>query len=118
MQPLDEHALQQLRQLNTGDGKGSLLNLLIEVYNAESPKLMDQMTSAYRAGNLKEVEISAHTLKSSSAQMGALEFSETCKSIEMIGRSTSNSSDGLSELVTAAENQLQQVMQMLLTHRV
>jgi HPt (histidine-containing phosphotransfer) domain-containing protein len=93
MRELHQESLTQLRDLKMEDGSGPLLNRLIDVYNSESPKLMANLVSAFRTGSMSEIEMAAHTLKSSSAQLGALEFSETCRQIEMMGKGMQSSDE-------------------------
>lgn len=115
---LDQEALQQLRDLTTGDGKDALLNRLIDVYNRESPKLMEQLVHAHRIGNLRDIESAAHTLKSSSAQLGATEFSEVCREIEYIAKKPEEDVSELSSLIGFAEGQLVAVMKSLEAEKV
>ena len=119
MQSLDQGALLQLKSLNTADGSGPLLNRLIDVYQSEAPKLMTRLIKASRVGNLGELEMAAHTLKSSSAQLGAIEFSDTCKALEMIGKGKEDENcHSLVALIDCAKNQLDQVIDLLEESRI
>lgn len=109
---LNQAALEQLRHLNTGDGQDHLLNRLIDVYGRESPKLVDQLDVAGKIGNLKAIEIAAHTLKSSSAQLGAEDFSAICKKIEIIARENSEL-ETLPDLIESVKFQLGLVIECL-----
>lgn len=77
---LNHAAIEQIRNLPSKHG--SLLGRLIDIYLEESPKILHRMERAVRLRQRHELEISAHTLKSSSAQLGGTEFAETCLRLE------------------------------------
>lgn len=89
-----------------------LLNRLIAIYNNESPKLMASLQQAYDENDFDAVSIIAHTLKSSSAQLGALEFAETCHVIEM-HEEHNRTPDEVRELIETARKDLEIVIEML-----
>jgi HPt (histidine-containing phosphotransfer) domain-containing protein len=55
---------------------------LIEVYTENSATQILKINQAAARGDLKEVSAQAHSLKSSSANMGAMELSEVCLHLE------------------------------------
>ncbi|MCF7983950.1 MAG: response regulator [Thiohalocapsa sp.] len=59
------------------------------LYLASAPALMEEMRAAVAEGAMDRLRISAHTLKSSSANLGARRFSEICRELEAIGRAGS-----------------------------
>lgn len=78
---LDRQVLDQLGKLLT-NGKPELLARAINLYLVESPKLMQKLKLAAGAGDAAEIERAAHSLKSSSANMGATALSRYCADIE------------------------------------
>jgi HPt (histidine-containing phosphotransfer) domain-containing protein len=55
---------------------------LIEVYTDTSAAQMAKIDQAAASGNLSEINAQAHSLKSSSANMGAIRLSEVCVQLE------------------------------------
>jgi HPt (histidine-containing phosphotransfer) domain-containing protein len=68
------------------NGKPELLARVINLYLVESPKLMHKLKQAARAGDAPEMARSAHSLKSSSANVGAMVLSRYCEDIETSAR--------------------------------
>jgi two-component system sensor histidine kinase/response regulator len=82
---LDRQVLEQLGKVRT-NGKPELLARVMNLYLVESPKLMQTMKHAARTGDAPELARSAHTLKSSSANVGALVLSRYCEELETSAR--------------------------------
>ena len=82
---LDRQVLDQLGKVRT-NGKPELLTRVMNLYLVESPKLMQTMKHAARTGDAPELARSAHTLKSSSANVGALVLSRYCEELETCAR--------------------------------
>jgi CheY-like chemotaxis protein len=82
---LDRQVLDQLRKLLT-NGKPELLARTINLYLIESPKLMQKLKQAAGAKDAPEIARSAHSLKSSSANVGATLLSRYCADIEASAR--------------------------------
>jgi CheY-like chemotaxis protein len=82
---LDRQVLDQLRKLLT-NGKPELLARTINLYLAESPKLMQKLKQAAGAKDAPEIARSAHSLKSSSANVGATLLSRYCAELESSAR--------------------------------
>lgn len=59
---------------------------LIDVYSANSYKQLAKIEAASLRGDVKELTAHAHSLKSSSANLGALELSQICLKIEKAGK--------------------------------
>jgi HPt (histidine-containing phosphotransfer) domain-containing protein len=85
---LDQAALKAIRELDP-DGKAGLLQQVIEMYLQASPPLISQIESGLASGNADSVRIAAHTLKSSSANLGAQGLAQTCAALESAARSGS-----------------------------
>jgi HPt (histidine-containing phosphotransfer) domain-containing protein len=82
---LDRKVLDQLGALRT-NGKPDLLARTISLYLTESPKLMQRLRQAALAQDAPEIVRAAHSLKSSSANVGAKELSRCCADIEASAR--------------------------------
>lgn len=82
---LDLQVLDQLGKVRT-NGKAELLARVISLYLAESPKLMQKLKQAAGAKDAPEIARSAHSLKSSSANVGAMVLSRYCADIEASAR--------------------------------
>jgi PAS domain S-box-containing protein len=82
---LDRQVLDQLGGLRT-NGKSDLLARTINLYLVESPKLMQRLKQAAAANDAPEMARSAHSLKSSSANVGATLLSRYCGDMELSAR--------------------------------
>ncbi|WP_013321735.1 response regulator [Gloeothece verrucosa] len=67
-------------------GDLELMKEMIQCYFIESEKLVKTITSAIAHTDAPSLFRAAHSLKSSSASLGASHFSELCKTLEMIGK--------------------------------
>jgi len=81
---IDAQILQNLREYDDEDDP--FVDILIETYLNEAPQHLDGIRVAVQSQDAKLLKESAHTLKSSSAQLGAMQFSQLCKEIEYMGR--------------------------------
>ena len=70
--------LDELRELL---GTGGVAQI-VAMYLADAPRLVAQLQRASHAGDLPSLRSVAHTLKSSSANVGAMALSEACKTLE------------------------------------
>jgi len=78
---LDAGALERLRELDP-KGENQLLARVIKAFDSSAARLMPQLQDARRAGDHAGVRHVAHTLKSSSASIGAMKLSQLCAEIE------------------------------------
>ncbi len=83
---IDQEALNTLATLQP-DGAKALLTKLITVYFDSSSKQMKSILDAIKNHDVPSLLTAAHTLKSSSASLGAKNFAEQCKELEMMARS-------------------------------
>ncbi|MCT7972029.1 response regulator [Laspinema olomoucense] len=67
------------------------LEEVIEIYLEESPKLIDLLTVAIAQDDSFELQEAAHSLKSTSAAVGAMSLADLSQQLESIGRSHHNS---------------------------
>jgi CheY-like chemotaxis protein len=68
---------------------GATGHFLVDVFVQDIPKKLRVMREAIDLDDALTLYQTAHALKSSSAQLGALTLSDLCKQVEMIGRSGS-----------------------------
>ncbi len=78
---LDAQALARLRELDP-TGQGGLLERVLRAFEASVARLVPQLEEGRAGGDLQAVAHVAHTLKSSSASIGALELSRLCADCE------------------------------------
>ncbi|MEB3885095.1 response regulator [Lyngbya sp. CCY1209] len=97
--PLDYQVLGNLREYDDEDDP--FVDLLIATYLQEAPQHIDGIRNAIAARDAKGLKESAHTLKSSSAQLGALRFSELCKELEYMGRAGMENEDEIAACFVA-----------------
>ncbi|HHW77517.1 MAG TPA: response regulator, partial [Xanthomonadaceae bacterium] len=83
--PLDERALAQIRALQRS-GKPGLLGKIIGLYLDGSPKLLQQARDAVAGADPEALRQAAHSLKSSSANLGATRLAALCRELEQSGR--------------------------------
>ena len=107
---LDADALQRLRELDP-TGQSRLLARVAQAFETSVERLMPELRTAWRAGNLDGVRHVAHTLKSSSASIGAVKLSALCAEIESMVRLESR--DGLAARVESMDRETAVVLQAL-----
>ena len=86
--PLDRKVLAQIINLQT-EGAPDLLSRVIQAYLKEAPGLLAKLKEAIQQHDPEVVHRTAHSLKSSSANVGALNLSALFKELEVMGRSRS-----------------------------
>ena len=59
---------------------------VIEVFNEDAPKLLQDMRQALTTHDADLFRRAAHSLKSNSAEFGAVKLSEMAKELEMMGK--------------------------------
>lgn len=79
---LDAQALGMLTQLDP-TGANQLLLRVLNTYRSSQARLMAQMVAARRPFDAATLRLVAHTLKSSSASVGALGLSALCGAAEL-----------------------------------
>jgi CheY-like chemotaxis protein len=83
---LDHSAIEAVRQLDP-DGNDRLLARLIALYRDDSSQLLADIDNAMKTGDAEGVARAAHTLKSSSANLGATNVAAIARQIEHSARS-------------------------------
>jgi HPt (histidine-containing phosphotransfer) domain-containing protein len=82
---LDAACLAELRALDP-DGKAQLVKRVLAAYQTSLVRLVDQLRQARGEAAWEQVSRVAHTLKSSSASIGALALAGVCADIERLLR--------------------------------
>ena len=85
---LDREALARLTELDP-KGENKLLERVLRAFQTSAARLMPQLEAARLSGDRATVRLVAHTLKSSSASIGALKLSQVCAQVEGLIRSES-----------------------------
>jgi len=84
--PLDPQALSKLRELDPG-GSSQLLQRVVQAYMKSLEQLLPELGKACAGQiDLKVVKHVTHTLKSSSASLGAVHLAHICSEIEAMAR--------------------------------
>ncbi|RJP29226.1 MAG: Hpt domain-containing protein, partial [Candidatus Omnitrophota bacterium] len=104
--PLDLTALDNIRILQTA-GEPSILTTVIHNYLNHSQKLIHTLKQASHTTDVKSIEMAAHSLKSSSANVGAIELSSYCKKLEYASRA--GSTETLSSWIPKIESEFARV---------
>jgi HPt (histidine-containing phosphotransfer) domain-containing protein len=81
---LDDAVLAELRESTGGDD--DFVRELVEAYVAEAAGYLEAMSGAVATGDVSAIVRPAHTLKSSSATLGAMRLSAISRGIEEAGR--------------------------------
>jgi HPt (histidine-containing phosphotransfer) domain-containing protein len=107
---INMHALENIRALSAERGD-ALVQRVIAAYVDDTPqhlRTLRQAIAGFDAGNLRKV---AHSLKSSSANVGAETLAQMCKDMENLGRA--DSTEGASGILTDMEHEFQAVRHSL-----
>ncbi|HEY8494094.1 MAG TPA: response regulator, partial [Myxococcota bacterium] len=107
---LDRSALASIRALEL-PGAGGLLQRVIHRYAEDAPRLVEKMRAAAANDDAHALQVAAHTLKSASANVGAVKLAGMCKNLEMAGRSGNTA--GAAEAVLEVERELSRVASAL-----
>ena len=83
--PLDSKVLDGLSRLQQ-PGAPSIMRRVIDLYLESSRLLHDRLRNAVANADAVSLRESAHALKSSSANVGALNLAELCRRLEVMGR--------------------------------
>lgn len=82
---LDPQPLAVLRALQRPDGP-DVVGKVLQIYLSSTPQLLATLRTALVQGDANAVRHSAHSLKSSSANVGAMVLAAHCKTLEAMGR--------------------------------
>ena len=82
---LDADALARLRELDP-DGRAGVLQRVMRTYESSLQRTLPALVQARLGQDHDEIGRLAHTLKSSSASVGALALSRSCAEVEALAR--------------------------------
>lgn len=113
---LDEQALARLRELDPEGRHGVVLRVL-GAFETSLLRMLPQLVAARERGDAAAVGMVAHTLKSSSASVGALSLSACCAEIERAVRvgEAADLASQVENLLSEGERALGAVRAMLRT---
>jgi histidine phosphotransfer protein HptB len=107
---LDALALARLQELDPG-GEAGLLARVLATYTRSLQRLLEQLRQAREASDVQAQRHVAHTLKSSSASVGALQLSALCADIER--RLRDAATDGLDSALDALAEEGERLLGVL-----
>ncbi|MFH1214984.1 MAG: response regulator [Pseudomonadota bacterium] len=82
---LDRERLDMIKSMNSPDNP-AVLDRIIGIYMESSPEILRAIHGAVQKGDGSELSEAAHSLKTSSANLGAMDLSSFCKKLEDLGR--------------------------------
>lgn len=101
---LDAQALERLRELDPS-GENHLMERVVSAFETSLGRLMPQLQDALNGNDLGGIRHVAHTLKSSSASIGAMKLSRLCSDIE--SRVRHEQSEGMPEFVAQMQAEVE-----------
>ena len=103
-EPLDAQALDRLRELDP-DGRQGVVQRVLAAYDTSLTRMVVQLRLQAEAPDADVVAGIAHTLKSSSASVGALSLSRACAELEarLRGGQTADLRHDIERIVALAE---------------
>ena len=81
MSKIDFSVLEQFCELLGEDGKKEA-NELVQLYLTDAPEQIDLMRQGLSSDDNEQLKRAAHTLKSSSANVGAMDLQRVCQTLE------------------------------------
>jgi two-component system sensor histidine kinase BarA len=78
--PIDDATFANLIEMTGGDQ--SFVDELVDTYIDEGERLVADLAAAAAAGNIEDMVRPAHSMKSSSLNVGALELGAVCRALE------------------------------------
>jgi signal transduction histidine kinase/CheY-like chemotaxis protein len=103
---IDTSVVQAFRN-TLGSDADQFLAQLIELYLEETPSLLQLMDAAVTQSDATTMKQSAHTLKSSSASLGAITLSKLFEQLESLGNSQTTA--GAREIMAQVESEYERV---------
>jgi two-component system sensor histidine kinase/response regulator len=107
---INRHALDSIRALSASNGD-ALLDRVLQAYLDDTPTHLRALGQAIANGNTAHMRKTAHSLKSSSANIGADALAQRCRDMEQLGRNDTTA--GAAVLLAEMERSFQAVRQAL-----
>ncbi len=113
-EPLDAQALARLRELDP-DGRQGVVQRVLTAFDTSLARMVVQLQAQADSGDAGVVAGIAHTLKSSSASVGALALSRACADVEqrLRGGQTADLSHDIQRLIALAQRAQRSVAAIL-----
>ncbi|HET7795402.1 MAG TPA: response regulator [Rhizobacter sp.] len=103
---LDAQALERLRELDP-NGENRLMERVVSAFESSIGRLMPQLQDALKGNDLGGIRHVAHTLKSSSASIGAMKLSKMCSDVE--SRARQEQSEGMTDRIIQLQAEVEVV---------
>ncbi|HEX4966616.1 MAG TPA: two-component regulator propeller domain-containing protein [Thermoanaerobaculia bacterium] len=100
---LDPSYLDRLRQLEEVSGR-SMVGEIVDSFLSEAPRRLARLREALAAGDGEALAFTAHSLKGSSAQLGALRLASVSHALELKGRQ--GFLEGAAEILDEVEREI------------
>ncbi|USX25273.1 response regulator [Oxalobacteraceae bacterium OTU3CINTB1] len=107
---INRQALENIRALSASNGD-ALLERVLQAYLEDTPNHLRIIKSAIDSGSTVQIRKAAHSLKSSSANVGADALAQRCREMEQLGRNDTTA--GAAALLDDMERSFQAVRQAL-----
>ncbi len=107
---INRHALENIRALSHDRGD-ALVHKVIAAYVDDTPQHLNTLRQAIEGLDASKLRKAAHSLKSSSANVGAEALAQMCKEMEHLGRT--ETTEGASGILTDMEQEFQNVRHSL-----
>jgi histidine phosphotransfer protein HptB len=103
---IDPEAIANLRELNPGDN-GDFLREIVGIYIEDTPKRIADMKACLASGDVASFTRAAHTIKGSSANVGAQVLKAIAERLELVSRKEGLA--GVSGLIADSEAEFERV---------
>jgi len=107
---IEQQALDNIRALSPANGD-ALLERVLQAFLHDTPAQLQAIRQAIVSDNAGQMRKAAHSLKSSSANVGAQALAQRCKDVEQLGRN--NTTAGAAALLAEMERSFQAARQAL-----
>jgi HPt (histidine-containing phosphotransfer) domain-containing protein len=104
----DPSFVERLRQLEVVAGR-EVVRPVLDDFLLEAPRRVAAIRRAVADGDSEALVFTAHSLKGTSAQLGAVRLASLCQDLEVSGRSEALGSPKLAALLDALEAELEKV---------
>ncbi len=108
--------LDELERFIAMMGGDDLSKDLIELYVEDAQRLIMSIRESFERRDVMLLTRSAHSLKSSSAQLGAMNLAGYCRDIELLGQTTDQGTTQIADLIAQAEIEYARVQDILQSH--
>jgi two-component system, sensor histidine kinase and response regulator len=107
---INQHALDNIRALSEDRGP-SIVRKVVTAYVDDTPQHLQTLRRAISGGDSEKLRSAAHSLKSSSANVGAETLAQLCKQMETLGRT--ETTEGAATILSDMEQEFQAVRHSL-----